>query len=244
MNMNKRLISLVLFLSLLLCMIPSGTMTASAVTDNSKDEAVTYGEKAATYEAMVNSLQENSNAPQIIVESKSPVRGDSFTVSVNVKNNPGFTYLELTPTYSSELTLVGVENGELISDFSQGNQYIWGADNDVTDDGLLMTFTFTTADSIEPGKYEVGFIVRGCVNYDEQNVDISVVNGEIEILDITYGDLDGDGYVSVKDSKLFIKYLLNTVTDDDINMLNADIDSDGVISTKDSKALMKMLLTE
>ena len=228
--------------------VSSGFETSgfSSETAGTKTVTVSYGGKTTSFTVTVNEPEPDidENAPQIVLESKKVTKGKEFTVTVTVKNNPRFAYLELTPTYSSELTLVGVENGELISDFSQGNQYIWGADNDVTDDGLLMTFTFTTADSIEPGKYEVGFIVRGCVNYDEQNVDISVVNGEIEILDITYGDLDGDGYVSVKDSKLFIKYLLNTVTDDDINMLNADIDSDGVISTKDSKALMKMLLTE
>lgn len=34
--------------------------------------------------------------PRIFVESKKAVKGSTFTVTVEVKNNPGFAYLELT----------------------------------------------------------------------------------------------------------------------------------------------------
>ena len=215
---------------------------------SNNNEAYVYSDENGSWNSSyVNSylvkgfILERPNAPQIIAESKSSVRGDSFTVSVNVKNNPGFTYLEVTPTYSSELTLVGVENGELISDFSKGNQYIWVADNDVTDDGILLTFTFTTADSIDPGKYEVRFTVRGCVNNNGQNVDISVINGEIEIVEFIQGDTNGDGVVTLKDVLISRKYVagVSALTEEELS--RGDLNGDGVVTLKDVLIMRKMV---
>lgn len=185
------------------------------------------------------------NAPQIVAECKKALAGKEFTVSVTIKNNPGFTYLELTPTYSRELSLIRVENGELISDLTQGRQYVWVADNDVYDDGILMTFTFTTSDNVDPGNYEVGFIMRGCVNYDEQNVGISVVNGVIEIVDFTYGDANSDGVINGQDivrmKKYFANYDYNTETSTIEINAGADANGDGVINGQDVVRLKKYL---
>lgn len=185
------------------------------------------------------------NPAQIIVENKSAVRGGNFTVTVKVKNNSGFAYLELTPVYSNELTLVSIDNGELISDLTQGKQYIWVADGDVTDDGILMTFTFTTTENVEPGNYEVGFTMRSCINYNEQNVDISVVKGMIEIVDFAYGDVNGDGSVNGQDVVRLKKYLANYDYDTESSTIEinagADANGDGLISGQDVVRLIKYL---
>ena len=65
----------------------------------------------------------------------------------------------------------------------------------------------------------------------------------VPVLDPLPGDVDGDGFIGTKDSKLISKYLLGTVDDSAIVMVNADIDGDEFISTKDTKALKKLLLT-
>ena len=92
-----------------------------------------------------------AGAAAIICEDVTCEPGEQITVAVTVENNPGFAYLELTPVYSSELTLVKATNGTLVSDFTKGKQYVWIADEDVTDDGLLMTFTFNVAENAAPG---------------------------------------------------------------------------------------------
>ena len=63
-----------------------------------------------------------TDEPTITCESITCKPGDQVEVSVTVSNNPGFMYLELTPVYSSELTLATVKNGELISDLTKGKQ--------------------------------------------------------------------------------------------------------------------------
>ena len=107
--------------------------------------------------------------------------GDRVTVAVSVVNNPGFSYLEMTPTYDSKLTLVGVTNGTLFSDLEQGLQYIWSADEDVTKDGLLMTFTFEIPEGTPYGNYSVGFIMRTCGNNNEQSVPFTVKGGTVTV---------------------------------------------------------------
>jgi len=122
-----------------------------------------------------------TGTPSIICEDVSCAPGEQITVNVTVSNNPGFTYLEMTPSYAEELTLVDVTNGELISDFTEGKQYIWVADEDVKTDGLLMTFSFSVADTVPAGEYAVGFVVRTCGNYNEEPVAFAVESGTVTV---------------------------------------------------------------
>lgn len=225
--MIKRVASIVLSAVLLSCMIFCAATAVSAASSGK------------TREVPAAQLL-TQNAPQIIVESKQTVRGESFTVSVTVKNNPGITYLELTPIYSNEFSLVSVENGELISDLTQGRQYIWVADKDVSDDGLLMTLTFSTSASIIPSSYNVGFIVRSCVNYDEQNINISVVNGviEVRVAEFILGDVNGDGKINGTDL-YYMKRALSGAYNINAAM---DINCDGKVNGTDANLLKRYLV--
>lgn len=182
---------------------------------------------------------------KIKVESKSVSAGKQFTVTVDIEENPGFSYLELTPVYSDVFTLVSVENGQLLTDFTKGIQYIWTADNDVKTDGRLATFTFTAAESAEAGKYSIGFTVRSCVNYDEQNVDAAVVGGKIEISDIMYGDANGDGIINGQDIVRLKKYLAGYDYEVGTSTISieggADANGDGQINGQDIVRLKKYL---
>ena len=167
--------------------------------------------------------------------------------SVAIQNcfNKGKVYLELTPVIPEQVQLISVKNGALISDLTQGKQYVWVADGDITANGLLMTFTFTTADDIEPGDYEIGFIVRGCVNYDEQNVAVTVVSGKISIVNFTYGDANGDGVINGQDVIRIKKYLADYDYETGTSSIEigngADANGDGVISGQDIVRLKKYL---
>ena len=97
------------------------------------------------------------------------------------------------------------------------------------DEGVITT---------EPTYTETGIITYTCTLCGETYTDT------VPVLDPLPGDVDGDGFIGTKDSKLISKYLLGTVDDSAIVMVNADIDGDEFISTKDTKALKKLLLTE
>ena len=181
----------------------------------------------------------------VFVESKEVHPGKEFTVSVDIQNNSGFSYLELTPICPDEFTLVSAANGELISDFTKGKQYIWVSDEDVALDGKLMTITFRTSKDIEPGEYEVGFSVRSCVNYEEDIVDAVVEKGIIEVLNFTYGDVNGDNLINGQDVVRLKKYLANYDYDTETSTIEifagADANGDGTVNGQDVVRLKKYL---
>ena len=162
----------------------------------------------ATYTAMFNSVP-LSYLPTIKVESYEVMAGETFTVEVMIENNLGFCYLELKPIFASELTLVDVENGTLISDFTKGNQYLWIADEDITADGLLLKLTFSVAEDLAEGDYAIDFTVNLCGNYNEENVPVTVQSGTITVVDFVYGDATGDGEVNGFDIIRLKKFLAN-----------------------------------
>ena len=206
-----------------------------------KTIVVKYKDKSTSFPVTVK----EDTTVKVCVESKSATVGSTFTVNVFVENNKGFTYLELTPVIPEQVQLISVKNGALISNLTQGKQYVWIADGDITANGLLMTFTFTTADGIEPGDYEISFIVRGCVNYDEQNVAVTVVSGKISIVNFTYGDANGDGVINGQDIIRIKKYLANYDYETGTSSIEigngADANGDGVISGQDIVRLKKYL---
>lgn len=119
--------------------------------------------------------------PTITCESKECNPGDTVSIEVKLTNNPGIMYLEITPTYSSELGTPTVQNGSVISDLTQGKQYIWVADNDVNTNGTLVTFTFSVAESVAPGDYSMGFVFRSSYNYNEDSVSFTVIPATIRV---------------------------------------------------------------
>ena len=198
----------------------------------------------ATYTAMFNSVP-LSYLPTIKVESCEVMAGETFTVEVMIENNLGFCYLELKPIFASELTLVKVENGNLISDFTKGNQYIWVADEDITADGLLLTLTFSVAEDLAEGDYAIDFTVNLCGNYNEENVPITVQSGTITVVDFVYGDATGDGEVNGFDIIRLKKFLANydeaTGTSTVEISKGADATGDGEINGFDIIRLKKYL---
>ena len=122
-----------------------------------------------------------AGAPTITCENKICNPGETITVDVVVSNNPGIMYLELTPTYSQELGTPNIVNGDLISDITKGKNLIWVSDEDIAEDGKLVSLTFNLSDTIAKGDYTVNFVFRGAYNYDEQDVAFTVVPGTITI---------------------------------------------------------------
>ena len=219
----------------------------SSETAGTKTVTVKYGDLTAAFTVTVNAPQPDidENEPQIFVESEKVTKGAEFTVSVEIKNNPGFSYLEVTPKYHAALTLVNVENGDLISDFTKGKQYVWVSDEDITEDGLLLTFTFRTTEDLEAGNYQVDFQVRTCANYNEQAVSLAVVPGNIEVIDFVYGDATGDGVIDGFDVIRLKKYLANYDYDTETSTVEigfgADANGDGKVDGFDVIRLKKYL---
>ena len=122
-----------------------------------------------------------AESPTITCTSKECNPGDTVSIEVNLSNNPGIMYLEITPTYSAELGSPSVQNGSIMSDLTKGKQYVWTADEDVSADGNLLTMIFTVDEAVAPGNYTVGFIFRSAYNYDENLVTFTVVPATVTV---------------------------------------------------------------
>ena len=105
----------------------------------------------------------------------------AVTVDVSVTSNVGFMYLELSKDFPSELTLTSITNGSLISDLTKGTKYIWIADEDVTATGTLCTLEFAIPNGTPSGDYPISFGVQLCGNYDEEEVDVTVIPCTVSI---------------------------------------------------------------
>ena len=122
-----------------------------------------------------------AESPTITCTSKECNPGGTVSIEVNLSNNPGIMYLEITPTYSAELGSPTVQNGSIMSDLTKGKQYVWTADEDVSANGNLLTMTFTVNEFVAPGNYAVGFIFRSAYNYGENLVTFTVVPATVTV---------------------------------------------------------------
>lgn len=116
---------------------------------------------------------------QITCESKECYPGDELTLNINISNNVGLMYLEVTPEYSNELGEPDVKNGNIMTDFTKGKQFIWTEETNITNDGILATLTFDINSSVAPGKYFVNLVIRSAYNYDEKDVSVVCIPATI-----------------------------------------------------------------
>ena len=86
------------------------------------------------------------------VTSQSATKGSTVSISVNVTQNNGFSFLMITPNYDSDnLTLTNTENGNVCNSMTNGKNPNWnGNGENITATGTLVTFTFKITKVIYP----------------------------------------------------------------------------------------------
>jgi hypothetical protein len=123
-----------------------------------------------------------ATTPTLAFDSKSVKKGETVSLSLSIKDNPGISGLEISLKYDTNaLTLTGTKAGTLFSGFTASKNFLWDEVSDVTDNGLLATFTFTVSESAKVGDYTVDIIVRCCTNEDLDDVSCNVSSGKISV---------------------------------------------------------------
>ena len=186
------------------------------------------------------------SAPKLVVSDARAKAGDQITMTVSLENNPGVAGLDFRIIYdTSVLTLDSVTNAGLFSGFSSGRNIIIDENGDVTEDGAVVTLTFTVASDAAAGDYTVGVKLRGATNYDLDDVDLAIVSGTLTVYSFMYGDVNEDGEISNKDIILLRRFLSNY--DEETGLSNvtvgqgADANGDGEITIKDVTLLRRYL---
>ena len=120
--------------------------------------------------------------PTIGFDSAEAEKGETVSLQLTIKNNPGIAGLLVSLKYdTTALTLTETKKGTLFSGFTAAKNFVWDGSKNVTKDGVLATFTFTVAENAAPGEYEIEFIVRESINENYEAVELSVQNGKIVV---------------------------------------------------------------
>ena len=196
-----------------------------------------------------------SDAPQIVVESKTTSAGSTVAVNISIANNPGIVSMTLHVNFDSRLELVSVQDTGLLPGKVHStvmlNPYTLAWENDsatqnYTVNGTLVTLTFNVPENLEEGDYAVSVSYDGegyeIYDFNAEPVDFAVVNGKISVTDIIYGDVNGDGKVNNLDRLILTRYLANW-PDYPASRIKpgADTNADGKINNLDRLILTRHL---
>jgi len=121
--------------------------------------------------------------------------GDTVTVSLSIKDNPGISSLKVKIEYDSKkLRLSGVEGTNTWKDFMMTTSknltdypfnILWVNDSNTTADGILAQLQFTVVTGTEPGSTDISISCMQCFDQTENKVTAASCKGTVQILDIT-----------------------------------------------------------
>lgn len=122
------------------------------------------------------------SSPSVSTTSVEACPGEVANIDINLQNNVGFTYMKLAIGYDENaLELTEVSNGTIIENFVNDAAYVWYSGTDVTENGVLATLSFKINDTASVGTYQISINVIECSNYNEEDVEVSISNGNISV---------------------------------------------------------------
>ena len=188
--------------------------------------------------------EQDPNSPKLSVSSKRCVVGKTITLDLSIANNPGFTALNLALIYDkSNLTLVGVEN--LIGGFTMtsDSSIVWDGGKNYSSNGTIATLTFAVKEDATAGDYEIKVRFFDASNYDGDDVTFTTSSGIVTVLDVVFGDANGDGVVTTADLTVMRRYFASRDPETGEYTMEisagADANDDGKITTADLTALRR-----
>ena len=112
----------------------------------------------------------------------------------------------------------------------------------MTANGVLATLEFTVNEDAAADDFyaiTVSYKAGDMIDVSFNEINAAVISGGVRVIDIIYGDLNGDGLVNKKDALLLKMYLADNSTEIDLEA--ADVFADGVVNKKDSLYLRQYL---
>lgn len=190
----------------------------------------------------------------ITVQSVTAAAGTTVDVPVVVQNNPGILGATLKFTYDPTLTLQSVTNGSAFSSltmtkpgvFTSPCKVMWdGQDLDEDDikDGNILILKFAVPnDATEGTTYNISASYEDgdFVDYNLDSIGLSITNGAITVVNIKYGDLDGNELVNNTDVIRMRRHIAGGY-DQTINEIAADVNLDTNINTTDVIILRRFI---
>lgn len=201
-----------------------------------------------------------ANSPSLTIDSVDATPGDTASVNINLKNNPGIVAATINVSFDEGLTLVGAANGSVfpptmqfvppkqlstVGSITGSCNFQWnGTDIDDADikDGVILTLNFRISEDAEIGDVYNVTVSSNEINIVDKNlqtVKLDDVQGKVTIIDYTPGDVNDDGSISMLDTVMISRYIVDGCTYDPdgyairLNEKAADVNDDGSISMLD-----------
>ena len=122
------------------------------------------------------------------------VAGATVTVPVEIWNNAGFAGFTFQITSDPSLVLTGIKRGAVLEAAGNGLFTVnikkgiinWTGDCNITGNGVILELTFTIADNVSGGEYEVSVACKGneasnCVDEHSQPVAVTFEPGTVTV---------------------------------------------------------------
>ncbi|MBQ8399986.1 MAG: InlB B-repeat-containing protein [Clostridia bacterium] len=229
MKANKRFLSFLLALMMVLPMIPM--------------------------EFLVSSAAEETPTAVIAVGSTTAKAGATVEVELAIADNPGILGMTLSVEYDETLaTLIAVENGEALSymsftkpkDLSSGCQLPWDAEevkeSDVTD-GVIAKLTFEVSEDAQIDdliSVRLSHKSGAIIDNDMNPIPVMFIQGYIQVIDYTPGDVNEDGLINTTDVVALRRFIAGGYGIS-IHELAADTNNDGILNTTDVVAIRRFI---
>ncbi len=180
------------------------------------------------------------NAPSIVVGQKSAIQGQTVTVDISMKNNPGIVGFKIDISYDKDvLTLQNAETIGFDAMYSESMTAMpftvsWESGfQDVTLNGEIIRLTFAVNEKAADGSYPVtvSYQPDDIYNLKEENIHFAVINGSVEVKQHIAGDINNDGKVNMKDVTRLHQYINGwnvAVVESAV-----DVNGDGKVNMKD-----------
>ena len=184
------------------------------------------------------------------------VTGNWVTVTLRVEQNPGFQGISFYPviTDAKGKTVNWAWNADADDsafkfDMNVGTMVLLTADRDCSGTGTLVNVSFFVGENVKTGQYTVSFRLyqNECFNAAGKQIPVAMPTVNIDVMDLVYGDANGDFEVTLLDALLLRRYLANRDLDTGESTIvveaGADADGDGDVSLKDALLLRQYLAT-
>lgn len=189
----------------------------------------------------------------VTVEGASALVGETVSVPVSIRGNPGFSGLTVQVEETDGITFSGVKKGALLSENETGTLTVnpgtgiisWIDSEDTTGDGEIFALEFEIAESCEAGDYEIALILSEALNFvncDSEPIQAEFKSGILTVADYVIGDADDDGVITGADAVKMARHIVGYEPLTGKNFKAADIDSDGKITSADCVKMARYLV--
>lgn len=207
------------------------------------------------------------NLPKLTIDSFDSMPGDNVNVSINLKNNPGIVSGQVNVAFDTGLTLIGATKGDAfpsyitftmpkqlstVGEINDSCNIVWGG-TDINDadikDGTVLVLTFRVSADAEIGDtYNISVTPSHVNDKNLVAVELNTVQSSITIIDYTPGDVNDDGIISMLDTVMISRYIVDGCTYDPdgyairLNENAANVNDDGIISMLDTVMISRYIV--